>query len=103
MHVLWFLLLLLLTTCISKQYFCRDSGYGRVTLSLWELVYDEKQNDYVRSDKQPIINNATSSLCTVEVGGCEDGELWPETWKVKSKMSSVLKKLIRLPYLMRRS
>lgn len=84
----------------GMQYFCRDSGFGRAVLSLWELEWDEKSRDYVRStNKPPLIAKATSRQCTVEVGG---GPWW-STWKVKSQMSPILKKLIRLPYAFRRS
>ena len=53
---------------IQQQYFCRDSGFGRVVLSLWELEYDNDLGDYVRSpDKEPLIDRAHSGQCTVEV------------------------------------
>ena len=82
----------------GMQYFCRDSGFGNAVLSLWELEYDESSGDYIRSpNKSPLIEKATSNQCTVEVGG---GPWW-STWKVKSKMSPILKKLIRLPYAFR--
>ncbi len=84
----------------GMQYFCRDSGFGHAVVSLWELEWDEKSRDYVRSmTKPPLIDKATSRQCTVEVGG---GPWW-STWKVKSQMSPILKKLIRLPYAFRRS
>ena len=84
----------------GMQYFCRDSGFGSAVVSLWELEWDEKSGDYVRSmNKPPLIDKATSRQCTVEVGG---GPWW-STWKVKSQMSPILKKLIRLPYAFRRS
>lgn len=81
----------------GMQYFCRDSGFGKVTLSLWELEWDSASGDYIRSpNKPPLIDKAKSCQCTVEVGG---GPWW-STWKVKSQMSPILKKLIRLPYLL---
>lgn len=123
------------TTLLSeKQYFCRDSGFGNVQLSLWELEWDEDLGDYVRSPtKKPIIDNARSSQCTVEVRQPETtagfiyclpgdycqllptcsqlcyitqlilqlsqvgGGPWWDVWKVKSKMSNALKKIIRIP------
>lgn len=52
----------------GMQYFCRDSGAGKVTLSLWLLEWDDDEGDYVRScDKPPLIDRAQSSQCTVEV------------------------------------
>jgi tocopherol cyclase len=84
----------------GMQYFCRDSGFGQVTLSLWELEWDSKSCEYIRSpNKPPLIDKATSHQCTVEVGG---GPWW-STWKVNSQMSPFLKKLIRLPYIFRQS
>ena len=81
----------------GMQYFCRDSGYGQVTLSLYELEWDSDTGDYIRSpNKSPIIDNAQSTLGTVEVGGGP----WPK-WKVESQMSPIIKKLIRLPYALR--
>ncbi|KAK1743467.1 tocopherol cyclase [Skeletonema marinoi] len=74
----------------GMQYFCRDSGFGNAVVSLCELEWDDNARDYIR---------ATSRQCTVEVGG---GPWW-STWKVKSQMSPILKKLIRLPYAFRRS
>jgi tocopherol cyclase len=78
----------------GMQYFCRDSGFGSVILSLWEMRYDEDIGDFVRS--RIIIDRARSSLCTVEVGG---GPWW-DVWKVKSKMSSTMRRIIRLPMLL---
>eukprot|EP00804_Cyclotella_cryptica_P010174 CCRYP_013805-RB/>CCRYP_013805-RB protein AED:0.15 eAED:0.15 QI:2238/1/1/1/0.5/0/5/866/91 len=81
-----------------QQYFCRDSGFGHVTLSLWMLEWDEVVGDYVRKrDKQPIIDRARSNQCAVEVGG---GPWW-DVWSVSSKMSSPLKWMVRLPYRIR--
>eukprot|EP00804_Cyclotella_cryptica_P010172 CCRYP_013805-RC/>CCRYP_013805-RC protein AED:0.16 eAED:0.16 QI:478/1/1/1/0.6/0.33/6/866/645 len=82
----------------GMQYFCRDSGFGHVTLSLWMLEWDEVVGDYVRKrDKQPIIDRARSNQCAVEVGG---GPWW-DVWSVSSKMSSPLKWMVRLPYRIR--
>eukprot|EP00571_Detonula_confervacea_P000355 CAMPEP_0172331548 /NCGR_PEP_ID=MMETSP1058-20130122/61985_1 /TAXON_ID=83371 /ORGANISM="Detonula confervacea, Strain CCMP 353" /LENGTH=533 /DNA_ID=CAMNT_0013048817 /DNA_START=232 /DNA_END=1833 /DNA_ORIENTATION=+ len=84
----------------GMQYFCRDSGFGQVVLSLWELEYDEDLGDYVRSqNKKPLIDKARSGQCTVEVGG---GPWW-DVWRVKSKMSATMKKIIRLPLIMRKA
>lgn len=80
-------------------YFCRDSGFGHVTLSLWELEWNDEVKEYVRSaNKEPLIDKATSAQCTVEVGG---GPWW-SVWNVKSNMSNTLKKIIRLPLMMRK-
>ncbi|KAL7438064.1 hypothetical protein ACHAXM_006019 [Skeletonema potamos] len=82
----------------GMQYFCRDSGFGHIILTLWMLEWDSS-GDYIRSpNKPPLIDKATSFQCTVEVGG---GPWW-STWKVKSQMSPILRKLIRLPYAFRK-
>ena len=84
----------------NQQYFCRDSGFGQATLSVWELEWDDDLGSYVRSpNKKPLIDRATSSQCTVEVGG---GPWW-DVWHVKSDMSNTIKRLIRLPLIMRKS
>lgn len=60
--------LLRFTSEQNKQYSCRDSGYGSVTLSLWLLEWDEDIGDYVRKrDTQPLIDRAQSTQGTVEV------------------------------------
>ncbi|KAL7479167.1 hypothetical protein ACHAW6_004907 [Cyclotella cf. meneghiniana] len=81
----------------GMQYFCRDSGFGRVTLSLWMLEWDDDIGDYVRKREQPLIDRAQSNQCAVEVGG---GPWW-DVWSVSSKMSSSLKWMVRLPYRLR--
>lgn len=78
----------------GMQYFCRDSSFGNVILSLWEMRYDEDIGDFVRS--RIIIDSAQSSQCAVEVGG---GPWW-DVWKVNSKMSSTMRRIIRLPMLL---
>ncbi|KAL7548032.1 hypothetical protein ACHAWF_011318 [Thalassiosira exigua] len=84
----------------GMQYFCRDSGFGQVVLSLWELEWDNETGDFVRSpNKKPLLDSACSSQCTVEVGG---GPWW-DVWRVNSKMSNTLKQLIRLPLIMRKA
>jgi len=84
----------------GMQYFCRDSGFGHVVLSLYSIEWDHELGDYIRSpNTKPLIDGARSSQCTVEVGG---GPWW-DVWKVKSKMSSTMKRLIRLPSIMRKS
>ena len=80
----------------GMQYFCRDSGFGNVILSLWEMRYDEDIGDFVRA--RIIIDSAQSSQCTVEVGG---GPWW-DVWKVNSKMSSTMRRIIRMPMLLKK-
>jgi len=77
------------------DYGCRDSFAGKVRLSLYELRYDQAKKEYVRSDKTPIIDNATSDSCAVEIGGGS----YHDTWKAKSRMNKILKTFVRLPYL----
>jgi len=76
----------------GMQYYCQDSGFGHVTLSLWGLEWDDTAQKYCRSHDKPIIDKATSQQCAVEVGGEYDG-----VWRVKSNMSATMKRLIRLP------
>ena len=64
---LLFTSLLMFFLFIEKQYFCRDSGFGIVTMSLWLLDWDKKSGSYVRQYGQPIIHNAQSKQCAVEV------------------------------------
>ena len=78
------------------EYMCRDTFEGSVSLSLYELVYCRDVNDYVRRDDvPPIIDNAISHSCAVEVGGGP----WSSPWKSKSKMNRILKFLVKIPYL----
>ncbi|KAL7509595.1 hypothetical protein ACHAXN_010830 [Cyclotella atomus] len=75
----------------GMQYFCRDSGFGHVTLSLWYLEWDEETGDFVRiHGKDPIIDRAQSGP-------------WWDVWTVSSKMSRPLKWMVRLPYIIRNS
>eukprot|EP00584_Thalassiosira_punctigera_P009206 CAMPEP_0172534172 /NCGR_PEP_ID=MMETSP1067-20121228/6633_1 /TAXON_ID=265564 ORGANISM="Thalassiosira punctigera, Strain Tpunct2005C2" /NCGR_SAMPLE_ID=MMETSP1067 /ASSEMBLY_ACC=CAM_ASM_000444 /LENGTH=593 /DNA_ID=CAMNT_0013318935 /DNA_START=53 /DNA_END=1831 /DNA_ORIENTATION=+ len=61
----------------GMQYFCRDSGFGRVVLSLYPIQWDPKVGDYIRSpDKKILIDGACSSQCTVEVGGGPWWDVW---------------------------
>lgn len=77
------------------EYMCRDTFEGSVSLSLYELEYCKREKDYVRrTDVPPIIENAMSHNCAVEVGGP-----WDQTWKSKSKMNKLLKLLVKIPYL----
>lgn len=113
----------------QQQYFCRDSGFGRVTLSLWMLEWDDDIGDYVRKREQPLIDQAQSNQCAVEVSSppsfpCFNhyiigqhlneflilriviylqvgGGPWGDVWSVSSKMSSSLKWMVRLPYRLR--
>ena len=113
----------------GMQYFCRDSGYGRVVLSLYALEWDEGRGDFRRA--ATLVDAATSAQCAVEVRRCVSavasavlsyaflslktimadrfclqlqvgGGPWWDTWTVKSKMSNTMKRLIRLPYKLRR-
>ena len=79
-------------------YFCRDSFYANVELSLFELEWNKEKKKYVRG--KPIIENIKSVQNTgaVEIGG---GPYW-NPWKGKSRMWRPLKTLVRLPYLLRR-
>jgi tocopherol cyclase len=80
------------------EYMCRDTFEGTVTLSLFELEYCRQTKGYVRRpDVPPIIDNAISHNCAVEVGGP-----WNERWKSNSKMNKFLKFLVKLPYLIHR-
>lgn len=84
----------------GMAYFCRDSFYAKVTLSLYHLDYDSKTKSYVRSvDKPPIVDNAISYQGAVEVGG---GPWW-DTWKGKSDMKQPMKGMVKFPYFVRRS
>ncbi|GMH96660.1 hypothetical protein TrVE_jg6644 [Triparma verrucosa] len=77
-------------TTDGMQFFCRDSLDGVVNLSLWELDQDGQRI-------KAIILNATSNSCGVEVGGdYSDGP-----WQATSRMSRVLKTLVKIPYLRR--
>lgn len=51
----------------GMEYFCRDSFYGNVFMSLFSLVWDDQLNDYVRCDC--LIDAAYSSDAAVEIGG----------------------------------
>mmetsp|Transcript_7165 Transcript_7165/g.15707 ORF Transcript_7165/g.15707 Transcript_7165/m.15707 type:complete len:688 (-) Transcript_7165:1681-3744(-) len=82
----------------GMQYACRDSGFGSVTMSLWLLEWDNELGDFVRARGQvPLVDQARSSQCTVEVGGIP----WNETWNVSSKMKQPMKGMVRLPYVVR--
>lgn len=75
-------------------YFCRDSFYANITLSLWPLEYDMNSNDWVRG-KKPIIDCAKSCQAAVEIGG---GPWWT-SWKGTSYMKQPMRGLVRFPYL----
>lgn len=75
---------------------CRDTFEGRVSLSLYELEYCKERKDYVRKKNvPPVIDNAISNNCAVEVGGGP----WDYTWNSSSKMNRLLKFLVKIPYL----
>ena len=78
------------------EFRCRDTFRGRVRLSLYELEYSKVARDYVRkTNTVPILENAFSHNCAVEVGGTP----WEEKWKAKSNMNKILKRLVKLPYI----
>lgn len=75
-------------------YFARDSFEADATLSLWELEWDKTKKEYVRRNCPPIIDQAMSSTCAVEVGG---GPWW-DTWRGVSKMKQPMKAMVQFPY-----
>ncbi|GFH61317.1 tocopherol cyclase [Chaetoceros tenuissimus] len=83
------------TQDLGMVYFCRDSFFANVELSLYELIWDKDKKEYVRGNA--ILENVKSIERTgaVEIGG---GPYW-NPWKGKSKMKSFLKSLVKLPYL----
>mmetsp|Transcript_29546 Transcript_29546/g.45101 ORF Transcript_29546/g.45101 Transcript_29546/m.45101 type:complete len:575 (-) Transcript_29546:24-1748(-) len=85
------------TEDLGMAYFCRDSFFANCNLSLYELVWDANQKEYVRGNT--IIDNAKSidKTCAVEIGG---GPYW-NAWKKKSQMVQPIKALVKLPYLFR--
>ena len=84
------------TQDLGMVYFCRDSFFANVELSLYELNWDEEKKEYVRGNA--ILENVKSIERTgaVEIGG---GPYW-NPWKGKSKMKPLLKSLVKLPYLL---
>jgi tocopherol cyclase len=83
------------TEDLGMSYFCRDSFYANIELSMYELQWDKTQKKYIRGD--PIIENVKSINRTgaVEIGG---GPYW-NPWKGESKMRQPMKALVKLPYL----
>lgn len=86
------------TEDLGLAYFCRDSFYADVELSLYELVWDGEKKEHVRGgaiiEKVKSINKTGA----VEIGG---GPYW-NPWKGKSRMRQPLKALVKLPYLFKR-
>ena len=76
----------------GMAYFCRDSFFADVTLSLWELEWDANTNSYIRG--KCVISEARSKQAAVEVGG---GPWWDD-WKDASVMKQPMKGMVRLPY-----
>ena len=77
------------------KFMCKDTFEGQVSLSLYELEYSKDVNGYVRKvGVPPIIDNAMSNDCAVEVGGWP----WDKSWKSRSKMNRLLKFLVKIPY-----
>jgi len=84
------------------KYICRDSFDGNATLCLYELMWDEGKKDYVRKKKPPLIDNARSKHCAVEIGGEDAVTDSVFDWKGSSKMKQPMKGLVKLPYLLSR-
>jgi tocopherol cyclase len=86
------------TQDLGLAYFCRDSFYANVELSLYEIYWDKHQKQYVRGNA--ILEKARSIPRTgaVEIGG---GPYW-NPWKGKSKMKQPMKALVKLPYMFER-
>lgn len=83
------------TQDLGLAYFCRDSFYANVELSLYELVWDPKERRHVRGN---IILDKVKSIPktgAVEIGG---GPYW-NPWKGRSKMKQPLKAMVKLPYI----
>jgi len=82
------------TENLGMAYFCRDSFYANIELSMYELYWDKKQKKHLRGD--PILENVKSMNRTgaVEIGG---GPYW-NPWKGESKMRQPMKALVKLPY-----
>lgn len=78
--------------------FCRDTFEAETTLSLWELEWDEKSQQYVRKEGPPMIDRAVSSQGGAEIGG---GPWWDE-WKGESKLKKPIRMLLLLPYQIQR-
>jgi len=79
-------------------YFCRDTFDANVTLSLWELDWDEQAQDYIRTaNKPPLIDQATSTQGGAEVGG---GPWWDD-WNNDSQLKRSFKFMLQLPYKVR--
>lgn len=83
------------TQDLGLAYFCRDSFYANVELSLYEIYWDKQQQEYIRG--KAILEKAKSIPRTgaVEIGG---GPYW-NPWKGKSKMKQPMKALVKLPYM----
>jgi tocopherol cyclase len=86
------------TPDLGLAYFCRDSFYANVELSLYEIYWDKEQKKHVRGPA--ILENVRSLPKTgaVEIGG---GPYW-NSWRGKSKMKQPMKALVKLPYLFQR-
>ena len=84
------------TEDLGLAFFCKDSFYGNILLSLYEL--ELIGSDYVRKNAPPIIDRATSPRCGVEIGG---GPWW-SSWTGTSQMKQPMRSLVRLPYLFRK-
>mmetsp|Transcript_12091 Transcript_12091/g.22623 ORF Transcript_12091/g.22623 Transcript_12091/m.22623 type:complete len:643 (-) Transcript_12091:59-1987(-) len=86
------------TPDLGLAYFCRDSFYANVELSLYEIDWDKDQRKYVRGNA--ILDKVKSIARTgaVEIGG---GPYW-NPWKGKSKMKEPLKTLVKLPYMLQK-
>jgi len=110
-------------------YFCKDSFYGNIVLSLYELEWDG--DEYVRKNVPPIIDRASSPRCgmyrfvlvrkwdasikslirysfrycfslLLVVGVEIGGGPWWDTWRGTSKMKQPMRSMVRFPYLFRK-
>jgi tocopherol cyclase len=80
-------------------YFCRDTFEADVTLTLWELEFDEIKKEWIRKAGPPLIDCAKSSQGGAEVGG---GPWW-DTWQNDSRLKRSFKFMLSLPYKMRQT
>lgn len=76
----------------GMAYSCRDSFLGKVTVSLWELKWDQATKSYIRGNI--LVDRAMSTQAAVEVGG---GPWW-DNWKAFSVMKQPMRGMVRFPY-----
>ena len=79
-------------------YFCKDTFEANVTLTLWQLEFDDDKKEWVRkAGAPPLIDGAKSCQGGAEIGG---GPWW-DTWQNDSQMKRSFKFLLQLPYKVR--